>query len=99
MVSPRLFSQEQSGISTPQQETSCPNLGQPSDQRDLLEADPLYLDWVGRIRCYGRLRGLQGRVFGDKEGSRVASNPLSTHPRGNGPTIGYVLQGAPLDLI
>ena len=61
-------------------DSSCQNLGQRSDQRDLLESDPLYLDWVDRIRCYGRLSGLRGRKLRDNGRSRVPPNPLSTHP-------------------
>ena len=39
-------------------------LGKRSEQRGLFEADPLYLDLVGRDSFYGRLAGLWGSCFG-----------------------------------
>ncbi len=42
-------------------------LGQRSDQRGLFEADPLYLDLVGRDGFYGRLAGLRGQLFRDED--------------------------------
>ena len=42
-------------------------LGQRSDQRGLWEADPLYLDLVGRDSFYGRLAGLRGQLFRDED--------------------------------
>ena len=42
-------------------------LGKRSDQRGLFEADPLYLDLVGRDSFYGRLAGLRGQLFRDED--------------------------------
>ncbi len=42
-------------------------LGKRSDQRGLFEADHLYLDLVGRDSFYGRLAGLRGQLFRDKD--------------------------------
>ena len=42
-------------------------LGERSDQRDLWEADRLYLDHVGRDTFYGLLASLRGRLFRDSD--------------------------------
>ena len=42
-------------------------LGERSDQRDLWEADRLYLDHVGRDTFYGLLASLRGRLFRDAD--------------------------------
>ncbi len=42
-------------------------LGERSDQRDLWEADRLYLDHVGRDTFYGLLASLRGRLFRDPD--------------------------------
>ena len=42
-------------------------LGKRSEQRGLLEADPLYLDLVGLDSFYGRLAGLRGQLFRDED--------------------------------
>ncbi len=42
-------------------------LGERSDQRDLWEADPLYLDHVGKDTFYGLLASLRGRLFRDAD--------------------------------
>ena len=42
-------------------------LGRRSDQRGLLEADHLHLDFVGRDTFYGFLAGQRGRMFRDEE--------------------------------
>jgi len=42
-------------------------LGKRSDQRGLLEADHLYLDFVGRDTFYGFLASQRGRMFRDEE--------------------------------
>ena len=42
-------------------------LGVRSAQRGLLEADHLYLDYVGRGSFYGFLASLRGQLFRDEE--------------------------------
>ncbi len=42
-------------------------LGERSDQRGLLEADHLYVDYVGRESFYGLLASMRGQLFRDEE--------------------------------
>ena len=46
-------------------------LGVRSAQRGLLEADHLYLDYVGRDSFYGFLASMRGQLFRDEEFSEL----------------------------
>ena len=56
-------------------------LGVKSAQRGLLEADHLYLDYVGRGSFYGFLASMRGQLFRDEEFSTVLPC-ASGHPLG-----------------
>ena len=52
-------------------------LGVRSAQRGLLEADHLYLDYVGRGSFYGFLASLRGQLFRDEEFAELIAQTMA----------------------